>query len=143
MRSLKVAVSVAAGTLLVWAGAVALGAGSSGEVVMPAGQMQFKEIVPGATRAVLWGDPDKGAHAAVTRFTKGLKVALHTHTHDFRIVVISGTFVYDSGSGEKRLGPGSYLRQPGGVPHVSGAGNNAECVFFLESDGAFDLNMVK
>ena len=113
------------------------------EVVIPAGQMQFKEAAPGVIKAVLWGDPTKGAYATITKFAKGTKNALHTHSHDIKVVVISGTFVYDSGSGEKRLGPGSYVSQPAGAQHTSGAGEDADCLFLEESNGAFDIKMVK
>jgi quercetin dioxygenase-like cupin family protein len=118
-------------------------AGGGKEVVWPADKLQFKEAIPGVSKAVLWGNPDKGAYGAITRFSKGTKNTLHTHSHDIKIIVISGSFVYDSGSGEKRLGAGSYLMQPGGLKHTSGAGSDADCVFFEESSGAFDLKPVK
>ncbi|MGH9318199.1 MAG: hypothetical protein ACRD1P_13960 [Thermoanaerobaculia bacterium] len=57
--------------------------------------------------------------------------------------LFSGTFVYDSGDGEKRLGPGSYVSEPGGMKHTSGAGLDGDCLFFEESDGAFDLKPAK
>jgi quercetin dioxygenase-like cupin family protein len=113
------------------------------EVVWPADQVPFKEVVPGVSKAVLWGDPDKGPYGAITRFVKGLRNSLHTHSSDIRIVVVSGNFVYDSGSGEKSLGPGSVLFQPAGAKHVSGAGKDADCVFVESSDGPFDLKPVQ
>lgn len=37
-------------------------------------------------------------------------------------------------------GPGSYLMQPGGnYRHTTACGTNSDCVFFVESKGAFDL----
>jgi quercetin dioxygenase-like cupin family protein len=47
--------------------------------------------------------------------------------------------VYDCGTGEKRLGPGSYLFEPAGLKHTAGAGEDADCVFFEEGSGAFNL----
>src|SRR2546422_8581859 len=108
------------------------------EVVMMADQMQFKEAIPGVTKAVLWGDPAKGPYATITRFAKGFKVGTHHHSHNIKAVVISGTFVYDSGGGEQRLGPGSYLFEPKGKDHNSGAGDDVDCVFLEQGDGAFD-----
>ena len=87
--------------------------------------------------------PTKGKYATITKFVKGTKNALHIHSHDIRIVVISGTLLYNSGSSEKRLGPGSYLLQPRGLRHMSGASDDADCIFFEESDGPFDIKMVK
>lgn len=118
-------------------------AARSKEVVLPADKMQFKDVIPGVSKAVLRGDPAKGAYATLTKFAKGTLNAPHTHSHDIRIVVISGTFVYDSGGGEKRLGPGSYLVQPAGLKHTSGAGSEADCVFLEESSGKFDVKFVK
>ncbi|HSS43895.1 MAG TPA: DUF4437 domain-containing protein [Thermoanaerobaculia bacterium] len=115
----------------------------SREVVIPAGQMAFKEAAAGVLKSALWGDPTKGAYATITKFARGTRNALHTHTHDIKVVVISGTFVYNSGSGDQRLGPGSYVFEPGGMKHTSGAGLDSDCLFFEESDGAFDLKPAK
>lgn len=112
------------------------------EVVWPADKMEFEPVVPGVAKVVLWGDPEKSSYGALTRFDKGLRNPLHTHSHDIKIVVLSGQFVYDSGQGEKALGPGSYLLQPARVQHVSGAGPDG-CSFFEESDGPFDLEPVQ
>ncbi len=38
---------------------------------------------------------------------------------------------------------GRYLFEPGGMKHKSGAGDEADCLFFEESAGKFDLNEVK
>lgn len=148
-RNLAIAVLAMAAA---WIGSAAPGPEKSGskeeksvskEVVIPSGQMQFMETAPGVLKVVLWGDPTKGAYATITKFAKGAKNALHTHSHNIKVVVISGTFVYDSGGGEKRLGSGSYVFEPAGTQHTSGAGLDGECVFFEESDGAFDLKPVK
>jgi quercetin dioxygenase-like cupin family protein len=113
------------------------------EVVLPADQMHFKEAMQGVSRAVLWGNPDKGPYASITRFSKGFKVGRHYHSHNIKAVIISGTFVYDSGNGEKRLGPGSYLFEPRGLRHSSAAGGDEDCVFLEQGDGPFDLKMAK
>jgi hypothetical protein len=43
-----------------------------------------------------------------------------------------------------RLGPGSYMMQPGGnYRHVTSCDKAADCVFFVESNGAFDLKVVE
>jgi quercetin dioxygenase-like cupin family protein len=105
--------------------------------------MQFKAAIPGVTKAVLWGDPTKGPYGAITRFTKGTKNGWHTHSNDLKIVVISGAFLYDNGSGEKRLGPGSYLYEPGGLKHTSAASADSDLMFFEEGSGPFDIKMAK
>ena len=60
-------------------------------------------------------------------------------------MVVSGTFIHTSeGRPEVRLGPGSYLFQPGGdYRHTTACGKESECVFFIESTGKFDIKRVE
>jgi len=110
------------------------------EVVMLANQMQFKEVAPGVSKTVLWGDADSGPYGALTKFKAGTKNALHTHANDLRIVVFKGAYVYEADGKKTRIGPGSYMLVPGGKPHVSGA--IKDTLFFEESSGKFDLTFV-
>jgi len=71
--------------------------------------------------AAIWGDTDKGAHATFTKFAPGFDAGMHTHTNDVWIVVVKGAYLYKDAAGEKRVGPGSFLRVPGGWKHWSGA----------------------
>lgn len=108
------------------------------EAVRPAESISFSAVTAGVSRAVLWGDPERGPHGALTKFDGGTMQGPHLHSATIRIVVVSGTFVYKTEDGERRLGPGSYLLIPGGRTHDSGAG--AEGVtFFQEATGKFDL----
>ena len=113
------------------------------EVVWPEDKIQFKELIPGIKQAVLSGDPTKGEYAALTKFQAGLKNSLHIHTNDIKIVVISGTFLYGTETGEMKLGPGSYLVIPGGRKHTSGADSSSEGLFFESSPGKFDMKMIE
>jgi quercetin dioxygenase-like cupin family protein len=110
---------------------------------VPASQMHFTEAMPGISKAVLWGDPAKGPYGAITRFTKGTKVAWHTHSHDIKAVVISGTMIYDSGSGEQRLGPGSFLQERSSIKHTTAAAPDSDLEFFEEGSGPFDIKLIK
>jgi hypothetical protein len=58
-----------------------------------------------------------------------------------RIVVVSGILLQiPEGERALRLPAGSYLLQPGGnYRHIAAADASSECVFFVESPGAFDL----
>src|SRR3954451_5317328 len=60
----------------------------------PADELEFEPIIPGVSRAVLWGDPDRGAYAAFSRFEPGAYHRLHTHPHDITLVVLSGAYIY-------------------------------------------------
>ena len=96
---------------------------------------------PGVKVADLWGDHRTGPFGAIFRLPAGFSASLHTHTHDMKLVIVSGTYIQGpEGKPEFRLGPGSYLMQPGGeYRHTTKCDQASECVFFVESDGAFDL----
>ena len=100
---------------------------------------------PGVQIADLWGDHAKGAFGAFLKLPAGFAVPLHTHSHDMKVVFISGTYIQaPEGKSEVRLGPGSYMMQPGGnYRHTPSCDKASECVFFVESDGAFDLKVVE
>jgi hypothetical protein len=104
----------------------------------------YKEVVPGVSKALLWGDPDKGPYGAFTKFKPGHVNPLHTHSSDLRVVVLKGAYIYKPEKGEqKRVGPGQTLFVPGGDRHVSEGDAKEETIFYEESLGKFDLNLVK
>ena len=105
-------------------------------------QLKFVQMMPGVSQALVWGEEAKGPHGSITRFAKGTKVDWHTHSHDIKAVVISGTLVYNNGSGEQRLGPGSFLQERSTVKHTTAA-PDGDVEFYEESPGPFDLKMVK
>jgi quercetin dioxygenase-like cupin family protein len=101
---------------------------------------KFKELTPGASMAVVWGDPDKGAHRMFTKFAPGANFPLHSHTSEMHIVVIKGAYVYKPEKGdERRVGPGDYIDIPAGDRHVSGGDAKEGALFYEESSGKFDL----
>jgi quercetin dioxygenase-like cupin family protein len=52
--------------------------------------------------------------------------------------------VYKPETGDEiRVTPGQYLLIPGGVRHRTGSDASGETIFYLESDGKFDLNPVE
>jgi hypothetical protein len=100
---------------------------------------------PGVKVADLWGNHAKGAFGAFFKLPAGFAVPLHTHTHDMKVVFISGTYIQaPEGKSEVRLGPGAYMMQPGrNYRHTTSCDKDADCVFFVESTGAFDLKLVE
>ena len=105
--------------------------------------LAWEPLPPGSTASIvdLWGDHAKGPYGALFRFPPGYATPVHTHTHDMRIVVLSGILLQiPEGEPALRLPAGSYLMQPGGnYRHIAGADPSSECIFFAESPGAFDL----
>ena len=102
-------------------------------------QATYKEKMPGVSMTVLWGDPDKGAHAMFTKFTPGYDAGTHTHTSDLWLVVIKGAYLYKDDAGEKRVGPGEFIWIPGGHKHWSGGDKTEGALFYSEGAKKFDL----
>jgi quercetin dioxygenase-like cupin family protein len=100
----------------------------------------YKEVVPGVSKAALWGNETKGAYGTFTRFKPGQRNDLHTHTNDVRIVVLSGAYVYEPEGGEAiRVAQGGYLMVPAGTRHVSSGDPSEGALFYEESPGKFDM----
>jgi len=47
--------------------------------------------------------------------------------------------MYKDDDGEKRVGPGDFLRVPGGHKHWSGGDKTEGALFYEEGSGKFDL----
>jgi quercetin dioxygenase-like cupin family protein len=108
-------------------------------IYVAAEQATFKQSpTAGVSMADLWGDPDKGAHGTFTKFTPGFDAGMHTHTSDVWIVVIKGAYLYKDEAGEERVGPGDFLRVPGGHQHWSGGDKTEGALFYEEAPGKFD-----
>jgi quercetin dioxygenase-like cupin family protein len=104
-----------------------------------ASQADYHESKKGVSMAAIWGDADKGAHATFTKFAPGVDNGMHSHTNDVWIVGIKGAYLYKDDAGEKRVGPGTFLRVPGGHKHWSGSDAKEGALFYEESSGKFDL----
>ncbi len=69
----------------------------------------------------------------------GCDAGTHIHTNDVWLIVLKGAYLYKDYAGEKRVGPGDFIRIPGGMKHWSGADLKEEVLFYEESSGKFDL----
>jgi hypothetical protein len=62
-------------------------AAASRLVVMPAGDLKWTDLGPGAPRVKvvdLWGNHANGAYGALFKLPAGFAAPLHTHTHDMK-----------------------------------------------------------
>ena len=124
-------------------------AASRQPIVMPASELKWTDLdpkgAPGVKVADLWGDHKKGAFGAYFKLPAGFAAPLHTHSHAMNVVFVSGTYIQaPEGKSEFRMAPGSYLMQPGGnYRHTTSCDKASDCVFFVESKGAFDLKLVE
>jgi quercetin dioxygenase-like cupin family protein len=98
----------------------------------------YNEKFPGVSMAVLWGNPDKGAHGTFTKFAPGYDAGMHTHTNDVWLVVLKGAYLYKDEAGDKRVGPGDFIRIPGGHKHWSGGDKTDGALFYQEGARKFD-----
>jgi quercetin dioxygenase-like cupin family protein len=141
-RSLLVA-GLAAALMIAWSIGRVQGQQAEGKrvIFVSAEQADYKQMgsAQGVTQAAIWGDATKGAHATFTKFTPGYDAGMHTHTNDVWIVGVKGAYLYKDDAGEKRVGPGDFLRVPGGHKHWSGGDKNEGALFYEESSGKFDL----
>ena len=137
----------------VMAAVLAQGSGEAAKanepVFVPAGDLKWTDLdpkgAPGVKIADVWGNHTKGAYGAFIKFPAGFTTPLHTHTNAVKIVIVSGTYIQaPEGKPEVRLAPGSYMTQPGGnYRHTTSCDKASECVFFVESNGKFDLKLVE
>ncbi len=108
-------------------------------IYVSAEKADFKESAPGVSMAAIWGDSTKGAHATYTKFRPGYDAGMHIHPNDVWIVGVKGAYLYKDDAGEKRVGPGEFLRVPGGHKHWSGGDPKEGALFYEEGSGKFDL----
>jgi len=130
--------------LVVASGVVRAQKDSESVIYVSSAKATFKDApTAGVSMAAVWGDAEKGPHATFTKFVPGYDAGMHTHTNDVSIVVIKGAYLYKDEAGEKRVGPGDFLRVPGGHKHWSGGDKTEGALFYEEGSGKFDVVPVK
>jgi quercetin dioxygenase-like cupin family protein len=116
------------------------GNGDKSVLYVAAEQAKFDQApMPGVSMAAVWGDANSGRHGTFTKFVPGYDAGNHTHSNDVWIVVIKGAYLYKDESGEKRVGPGDFIRIPGGHKHWSGGDTKEGALFYEEGSGKFDV----
>ncbi len=122
---------------------------ASRAVVMAASDLKWVDLdpvgAPGIKIVDLWGNHTTGAFGALIKFPAGFVAPMHTHTNDYNVVVLSGTWINGpEGKPAISLGPGSYMMQPGeNYRHTTTCDAASECVVHVESKGKFDLKVVE
>src|SRR5258708_1325286 len=107
MNRTWMAVVVAAALVVPWP--TSHGQANKEVVFASAETASFKEVVPGVSKSLLWGDDATGPYGAFTKFQPGTTAGMHTHTNDLWIVVLKGAYLYKDEAGEKRVGPGDFI----------------------------------
>jgi quercetin dioxygenase-like cupin family protein len=105
---------------------------------------EYKEAIPGVSRAVLSGDPEKGAYKAFTKFAPGVTHPMHTHPNEIWMVVLKGAYIQKNEKGEEtRVEPGSVFHIPAGERHASSSDPKEGVVIFEESNEKFGMDPVE
>ena len=119
---------------------VAAHAGSKMITVKQVSELSFKSSSPGAERAVLWGNPEKGEWGGISRRMPGVAEPWHTHSHDLRLVVLTGTaHIEGTAEGSRELSPSSFVDIPAYVRHRAICGAQQECTWLVVQSGRFDM----
>lgn len=113
---------------------------ASKPLVIPAADVKFT-LVPNSQieASDLWGDSKKGAHGSLAKFPGSFIEPLHVHTNEIRVVVVKGEMEYTIGDTMTKVGPGSFVKVPGGVKHFAKCADAGGCLIFLEQDGKMDV----
>ena len=146
MRSKTFVVTVltalAAGSLLAAQTTAAKTATAQGKATLVgADELKWVEVpnTP-AKMATVKGDPAKGAHASFIKLPAGFSAALHHHTADHHVAVVSGTLVLTpEGSAAKKLPAGTWFEFTGMKKHLTACDTGSDCVLFVVGSGAWDL----
>ncbi len=93
------------------------------------------------TFAVDRGDPMKGAAVLLVKLTSGCVVPWHWHSANETLMMVSGRGKAEmKAGGSNPMTAGDYIFLPAKQAHRFVCGSS--CVFFLETDGAFDIHYV-
>lgn len=104
--------------------------------------IQWGETPFGPLASPVYGDFSKGKHITFIKFSDGMKTPVHTHSHDYIGVVISGvTRHYLPGKSltMTKLPAGSHWSIPANVEHISECLPGKECIMALYQDKNFDF----
>jgi quercetin dioxygenase-like cupin family protein len=109
--------------------------------LVPAGDVKFNDVpgFAGVKMAVLEGDPAKGAHHSMLKFTPGFSAPLHHHTANHFGIVVAGTLVLTVDGKETKLPPGSYFSFRNKQQHMTKCDAGAECVLSMDVRGKWDV----
>lgn len=137
-------ISLAAGMALTWALSRKTTPKEPAQA-MATGELSWVDVleVKGALRAVLWGDPSKGAYGAWNKWPSGVDAGTHTQNADSKAVVMAGTIVLSlEGGPEKELSAGSYFHVPANQVRSMKCKEGSDCIFFAEQPDKFDFKLM-
>ena len=106
------------------------------------GEIQWSKTPFGPLASSVFGDFSTGEHVTYIQFPAGMKTPVHTHSHDYVGIVVSGTtrhFEPGKPETEKELPAGSHWSIPADLPHVSECLPGSDCVMAIYQTANFDF----
>ena len=114
------------------------------DVIIPFPEVRFVEEAPDQPQRLgpLWGVRSEGAAGTYLKVPAGFEAPLHSHTADYRAIVVKGTWSHwvPGGGGEaqgKPLPVGSYWTQRADEPHKDACISAEECIILLINDNPY------
>ncbi len=117
----------------------------SGAAMKHESEVEWTEVAPGVAFGAVYGDWQAEPYGKLVRFDSGSAVPLHTHTHAYRGVMVTGRLMnpYVGEDDPPVLGPGDAWYVPGGVPHSNTCVSEEPCLFYTYGDTAWDVQIVE
>lgn len=112
--------------------------------VLPEEKKEFVNAFPGNDAinfAAAYGDRSDRAHGTFGRFPANFETPVHTHTNDYRAIVLKGemTNPFEGETNAEVLKPGSFWQVKAGSVHTTACVSDIPCEFYMYSDHAFDF----
>jgi len=88
------------------------------------------------------GDFSSGAHITYVKFSAGMTTPLHTHSHDYVGIVLTGVSMHwlpGKPETKKKLSAGAHWFMPANVEHVSECLPGVECIMALYQQNSMDF----
>lgn len=124
-------------------------AASAGEEIenkaIPADQLEFFVVADPIQFAVATGDLQNGPQGTFGRFPAHFITPVHTHSHAYQAVVISGqmTNPFEGEENPPVMGPGSFWSVAANAVHATACVSDEPCEFFMFATEGFDFTVVK
>jgi len=112
---------------------------------VPADQREFFTVSDPIQFAVATGDLQNGPQGTFGRFPGNFITPVHTHSHAYQAVVISGemTNPFDREKNPPVMGPGSFWSVAANAEHATACVSEEPCEFFMFANEGFDFTVVE
>lgn len=110
-------------------------------VVLTKADLNWKDMGNGITAAVVSGDMEKGQSRFFLKYPVGLVTPNHHHDANHHVTMVSGTITLTVDGKAYKLEPGTYFTLTNKAPHIARVEGNEPAVFFIQSDGPWNVVM--